>query len=734
MPSMSLKRKLKLFSNFVLAGRSREIYNMFWVYPLWWNKNWASFLLNKFLPKLGIDLFPPFLEIEPTTVCSMRCKVCVPEGTLVLAPSPKKIQEITRGDCVYGKSGIQKVDERLSREYDGKVIQINSEGILPILLTPNHRVLVSKREWQGRPRKDRRYDYSDNFEFIEAEKLNNDYALVFPKLHEFSEWKEKYPLSKELMQFLGLYLAEGCSITTERKLKGRSIGKNGVITLYFGKHEHELINTATNLINSSFGKKANISQNRTSVSVTFHSVEIATWLSQFGKSATEKKIPQFIMLLENKELLHSFITGFIQGDGYTHSRYIQLTTSSRGLALQMQKILSRLDIFARLYVNQREGESIIEGRKVHINNLYNLRITSPDFYRFLNKENTSKRKIRLYEEKKNHFLLPVRKILSSHFCGRVYNLETEDNTFEVNNVVVHNCEHTYWRESSKNMSFQQFKKIFDDFGKPKWLGLTGIGSSYLNPNYHKMIAYAKSKGTIIEVFDHFAHFKNEAQIRELINIGPDFQFVSIYGATKKTSDYICRGSDFNTIIQNVRTFARLKKQMRRHFPVLNFHFIITRQSKDEIFKFLDFVSSLNTEVGEVLITPLLHCFKEAAPYEVKIDDSYRNKVVRYAGKKGISINFNWSSRINKSSISCCKEHIMPFIFVDGTVTPCCGQNEANQREWQKKMSLGNALKQDFRKVWYSPRYNNMRKMIRANTCPKECALCPAYQINKHSII
>ncbi len=76
MPTMPLSHKIKLFSNFIFAGRFKEIYNMFWVYFLWWNKKTAAFLLNKFFPKMGIDLFPPFLEIEPTTVCNFNCICC----------------------------------------------------------------------------------------------------------------------------------------------------------------------------------------------------------------------------------------------------------------------------------------------------------------------------------------------------------------------------------------------------------------------------------------------------------------------------------------------------------------------------------------------------------------------------------------------------------------------------------------------------------------------------------
>lgn len=298
------------------------------------------------------------------------------------------------------------------------------------------------------------------------------------------------------------------------------------------------------------------------------------------------------------------------------------------------------------------------------------------------------------------------------------------------------CEHTYWKEPPKNMTFQEFKKIFDDFGKPKWLGLTGIGSSYLNKDYNKMMAYAKSKGTIIEVFDHFAHFKNDEEIKDLIRIGPDFQFISTYGATKKSFEKVCVGSDYAKIEENIRKFVKLKKEMGKKFPILNFHYIITKESKEEVLSFLDFLNSLNTEIGEVLLTPLLHGFKEAEKYVIDIDEEYVRKVRERASKYNIPVTINMVAKKatekleRKPSINNCKEYIMPFIFVTGDVTPCCGQNEANARDWQKKMSFGNALKKPFKEIWYSPRYVQMRKLIRKNKCPGECALCPAYEKKK----
>lgn len=297
------------------------------------------------------------------------------------------------------------------------------------------------------------------------------------------------------------------------------------------------------------------------------------------------------------------------------------------------------------------------------------------------------------------------------------------------------CENTYWKEPAKNMTFQQFKKIFDSFGTPKWIGLTGIGSSYLNPDYHKMMKYAKSKGTIIEVFDHFAHFKDDNQIKELIEIGPDFQFISTYGGSKKSFEKICTRANYDIIIKNIKKFVEIKKKIHKKFPILSFHYIVTSESKDEVLSFIDFVASLNTEVAEILVTPMLHSFKEAEKYAVDINEDYVMKIKEKARKYNIPITVNMCAKKEaeglerKPPIRQCREYIMPFIFVTGHVTPCCAQNEANAREWQKKTSLGNALQQDFRKIWYSPRYKKLRQSIRQNTCPPECKLCPAYYIS-----
>lgn len=70
---------------------------------------------------------------------------------------------------------------------------------------------------------------------------------------------------------------------------------------------------------------------------------------------------------------------------------------------------------------------------------------------------------------------------------------------------------------------------------------------------------------------------------------------------------------------------------------------------------------------------------------------------------------------------------MPFVFVTGHISPCCGINEANQRELLKRNSPGNLFEKSLKEIWYSDKYIRIRKMIRNNKCPVECALCPAYE-------
>jgi len=299
------------------------------------------------------------------------------------------------------------------------------------------------------------------------------------------------------------------------------------------------------------------------------------------------------------------------------------------------------------------------------------------------------------------------------------------------------CEHTYWREPPRNMSFEEFEMIVDQFPKLKWAGLTGIGSSFLNKDFLKMIRYLKERSTIIEIIDSFNKPVNEEILKELIKIEPDILFVSIYGGSKETYERICVGGNFDVVLENIKMFVRLRKKMKTLLPVLNFHYIVSRLNIHEIPDFLEFVDSLDTEVGEVLLTPLLHTFDEVKDLEIKLSEDNLRDAKAKAKELGIALDYNLSVESEKwrlpkkPPISNCVEWIMPFIFVTGHVVPCCVGNEANRRDFQKATSLGNIFNKSFKEIWYGDKYKKFREMIRKGEAPVQCHDCPIYTPNKN---
>jgi MoaA/NifB/PqqE/SkfB family radical SAM enzyme len=104
----------------------------------------------------------------------------------------------------------------------------------------------------------------------------------------------------------------------------------------------------------------------------------------------------------------------------------------------------------------------------------------------------------------------------------------------------------------------------------------------------------------------------------------------------------------------------------------------------------------------------------------------RQQTVSIAKKHGIKIIWGKNVREEKQLIYKCTEWTMPFIFVDGTVIPCCGGNEANRRDYQMQHSMGNIFEQPFEEIW-SGKIKALRDAVHKGKCPAPCVDCPGYK-------
>jgi MoaA/NifB/PqqE/SkfB family radical SAM enzyme len=293
------------------------------------------------------------------------------------------------------------------------------------------------------------------------------------------------------------------------------------------------------------------------------------------------------------------------------------------------------------------------------------------------------------------------------------------------------CEHTYWKEPSCDMTFKQFKSIIDQFPKLKWIGLTGIGESFLHPDFFKMLKYVKDRGLYVEIFDNFFLLDKEKS-KKLIDIGVDRIILSIDAATKETYEKIRIGANFDIVMRNVKDFLELRKERKAFFPKFEFNYVITSLNIHEAEQFIDLIDSFEFKdlyAGKTInYARMLHPFKEIENLFVEVPKDLIDRLHKKAKKKGMLIGWNDDVIVDKLPMWQCREWMMPFIFATGHVIPCCANNEANRREFQKETSLGNVFEKSFNDIWYGEKYTKLKKLLSENKIPKACSYCNIYNL------
>lgn len=291
------------------------------------------------------------------------------------------------------------------------------------------------------------------------------------------------------------------------------------------------------------------------------------------------------------------------------------------------------------------------------------------------------------------------------------------------------CEHTYWQEKPRHMTFEEFKRIVDQFPGLRWIGMTGIGSSFLNKEYMRMLIYMKrEKKTFVEFFDHF-HLMTEDISEQCIELGINKIWVSLENARRESYNKYRKGSDFDSVMRNIWNLVKLKKRMKSPIPELWFHFIINRYNIGEMTDYVDLVAEIaDYERGSS--APLIYwtnmlAYEEVSHLAIKPSQKLIQDVEEYCRKKKVFYVFN-ENVVGNSSMNRCVKWNEPFVLVTGHIQPCCALNEANRRQYQKDNAFMNLFEGDFRDWWKSPERKNYLKTLRSGGLPPVCRYCHIY--------
>ena len=233
------------------------------------------------------------------------------------------------------------------------------------------------------------------------------------------------------------------------------------------------------------------------------------------------------------------------------------------------------------------------------------------------------------------------------------------------------------------MDFDLFAKIVDECAA---LGITHVrvhnyGEPFLDKKLVEKVRYAKEKG-IKEV----GMISNGSLITEeiaagMIDAGLDAINISVDAAGKEVFERTRLNLEYDTVINNIRTLARLRKERGRTHPKLILSFVRQDNSADE----QAFIDEWSKVADKVHITDL----------------------------------HNWAGTLNaKSDVQypCYRLWLTFTVLWDGRVSLCCA-------DFDGRNVLGDLRTSTIQEIWNSPLYRAARRQHLETGGPEICRSC-----------
>ena len=203
----------------------------------------------------------------------------------------------------------------------------------------------------ARWRKTSDYKLFGEFSAKEIAELSDDVKIV-PQAHAEKAFSRHLPITRELLWFLGWFVAEG-SLSSHQ------------VSLNIGEKDLRFADELVSAIEKTFGETPRFYHDSESrgIKLYFHSV-LATRLLKAWKisgKAHEKRLPNIIFSL-SEELQFAFLEGYFLGDGTLSENRFSLTTNSKNLKDGLLYLFGQLGILASHGEHAPKGNELIQTR------------------------------------------------------------------------------------------------------------------------------------------------------------------------------------------------------------------------------------------------------------------------------------------------------------------------------------------------------------------------------------
>lgn len=242
------------------------------------------------------------------------------------------------------------------------------------------------------------------------------------------------------------------------------------------------------------------------------------------------------------------------------------------------------------------------------------------------------------------------------------------------------CATTFWRKKIKNgfVSFETVKKIINEGRENNLYGVKFNlrGEPLLHPEIHNFVKYAKENGLVDVYFNTNALLLTEQVSKRLIDAGLDRLSISVEGYTKDVYEKYRVGSNFETILTNIKNLQLLKKRRGVTHPKIR--------------------------IQAVLLPELQPNFMEYKRFWAKYADEVAYLDYKEMKKKNKGIKYPWA---------CPQVWQRMAVWWDGTVLPCNHDDDG-------LLALGNIHKISIKEAWHSDKLSHLRDVHKKGLADK----------------
>lgn len=280
-----------------------------------------------------------------------------------------------------------------------------------------------------------------------------------------------------------------------------------------------------------------------------------------------------------------------------------------------------------------------------------------------------------------------------------------------------------------SMSFENFKRIYEQIPTIKELQLNGLGEPLLNLDIFKMIKYAKEKGSFTVTTSN-CELMTEEKANELVKSGLGLLKISMDTTDPEYYKQI-RNGNLDRALHGIKNIVTAKKELNSKIPIIWFNSIIMKDNYTQLPDIIKLGDSLGIDFIRFKPIGTYNVYEDE---ELKVENEILFKTIGDAIQlsQGCGVGHNLTSLfknkdcyyrpINKK-YPCYSPWLEVYIQWYGGVRLCC-------EFFSSKYDLGNIFEQDFQGIWNGGQMRNIRKLfIKGNTNFPVCKTCNRSQRN-----